>query len=61
MLFIAPLFFALASFGPTYRIDAVDVLRSTLLWTLFGASVALLTVGLKIATATPKSGATSSH
>jgi hypothetical protein len=61
MLFIAPLFFALVSFGPAAGLDAVQVLRSTLLATLFGASTALVVVGLRIASATPKSGGSVAH
>lgn len=53
MLFIAPLFLALVTFGPNRALDLVQVLRSTLLSTLFGASVALLVVGIKIASASP--------
>jgi len=53
MLFIAPLLFALYSFGPESDLDAVSVLRSTLLATLFGALTALLVVGIKIASASP--------
>jgi hypothetical protein len=61
MLFIAPLFFALFTFDPAPRFPAVWVLRSTLLATLFGASTALLVVGIKIASSTPKSGVPASH
>ena len=61
MLFIAPLFFALYTLSPDAGRDVVQVLRSTLLATLFGASAALLFVGLRIASATPKAGVPSSH
>lgn len=53
MLFIAPLIFALYTLSPDAGLTAVQVLRSTLLATLFGVSTALLVVGIKIARASP--------
>jgi hypothetical protein len=61
MLFISPLFFALFTFDPAPRFPAAWVLRSTLLATLFGASVALLVVGIKIASSSPKAGDRAAH
>lgn len=55
MLYIAPLFSALFSFDPESQLPAVIVLRGTLLATLFGASAALIVVGIRIASASPKS------
>jgi hypothetical protein len=54
MLFIAPLVFSIFALSVDGGLDAVRVMRSTLLATLLGASTALLVVGFKIAGASPR-------
>lgn len=61
MLFIAPLLFAVYVVSPDAGLGAAQIVRRTLLATLFGASTALLIVGFKIAGAAPRPGAKASH
>jgi hypothetical protein len=54
MLYIAPLLFAVFTVRPGADLDVVSVARTTLVATLFGAFLALLVVGFKIADASPR-------
>jgi hypothetical protein len=53
MLFIAPLLFAVLALSPRADFSLAQVLRTTLISTLFGSTLALTVVGLRIASATP--------
>ena len=57
MLFVGPLLLSVVVFSPLDGQDAVRVLRTSLVATLFGAFVALMVVGLRISYAAPRSGA----
>lgn len=54
MLFLAPLTFTMLSISPRDYLEAAQVLRSTLLASLFGAGIALMVIGFKLADARPR-------
>jgi hypothetical protein len=45
------------SVSPRHYVEAAHVLRSTLLASLFGAGLALMVIGFKLADARPRGGA----
>jgi hypothetical protein len=54
MLFIAPLLLAVLAISPRADFAVAQVLRTTLISTLLGSSLALTVVGLNIASSTPR-------
>lgn len=53
MLFITPLLFSMMATEPRNGLAAAEVLRSTLIFSLLGAGLALTVVALKLAPAKP--------